>query len=217
MEPDKQDVAIADACMRWARVAQDEIEDIGCWRNADPSDRQHRYWTASGKGDTSPQGFIGDTQRIIMAMTADLPGSDLNAIQTILGAVQSWHEQRSADDLPAQGLLDMKLTMALSSVSAVKHKADIRIVAAQQAGKARRAKPATLPDTSHVVNWTKPLFPKQVAEACGLTDKRQLIDDKRIAREQVKPPGGRKYRYDLDAILTFYGDGAADAIDAIEH
>lgn len=68
-------------------------------------------------------------------------------------------------------------------------------------------------DTSQVLAWTPPLWPSKAAKACGLPDKRVLLSDHRITHEQVNPPKGRKYRFDLDAILECYGEDAADAID----
>ncbi|MEM9415249.1 MAG: hypothetical protein AAGA29_07220 [Planctomycetota bacterium] len=64
-----------------------------------------------------------------------------------------------------------------------------------------------------VVNWTKPVFPSHAAGACGLNDYRtELHPDARIVHEQINPPKGRKYRYDLDAIAEYYGDNAADSL-----
>jgi hypothetical protein len=67
--------------------------------------------------------------------------------------------------------------------------------------------PLTTKGTSQIKNPTRPAFPKDVAKLLHMS-KPTLMKDKTIAREQVNPPKGKLYRFDLDDIEKLNPDAA---------
>ncbi|MBB6431134.1 hypothetical protein [Algisphaera agarilytica] len=58
-----------------------------------------------------------------------------------------------------------------------------------------------------IENYTRPEYPKRVAELLGM-DKRTLLSDSTIPHRQLSPPKGKKYVFDLDAIESRNPDAA---------
>lgn len=117
--------AMIDLCDKWRDTARDEIDNIGGWRDADPEDRDKRFWSTFPRpSETAPNGFVGATLAIIEAIPNYMPttGEDFAAMRTILAAVETWHDQHHADDLPTQGHLVMRLTIALTAVVGLANK-----------------------------------------------------------------------------------------------
>ncbi|MCC7389532.1 MAG: hypothetical protein IT431_12260 [Phycisphaerales bacterium] len=109
----------------WRQTAADEVDNIGAWRDADPGDRLHKFWSDPARhkdtehGSTMPRGFESDTTYLLGRFWDDDPKRDLTAIRDVYAAISAWHADRSAERIPDQRVLDQTLEQAMLVVRAV--------------------------------------------------------------------------------------------------
>ena len=113
------------AIERWKQTAADEVDNIGGWRDAEPGDRYHMYWSDPARlintehGTTMPRGFESATTYLLSRIWDDDPKRDLTPIQEVYGAVSAWHADHNAERVPEQRVLLHKLEQAMLVVRAV--------------------------------------------------------------------------------------------------
>lgn len=106
----------------WIEVVRSEVEDIRGWRDAEPSDRLHQFWTplrAQNRGvhqSTMPGRLFGWTVSLRAWIRELSPKDDTECIQDVYQAVFAWHNDHNAEQLPPQNELDSTLERAVSLV-----------------------------------------------------------------------------------------------------
>ena len=105
-------IRLLDAICLWRDIAAQEIDDIKGWRQSTDEDWEgldmpnHIYdRIVSGRGWNFPKNFYSLTQRLFRLIAIDFPRLDPQPTQEIFGAIESWHKQKNAKDLPEQANL----------------------------------------------------------------------------------------------------------------
>lgn len=104
----------------WIEAATSEVEDIRGWRDAEPSDRLHQFWTplrAQNRGvhqSTMPGRLFSWTVSLRAWIRELSPKDDTECIQDVYQAVFAWHDDHNAERLPPQNELDSALERAVS-------------------------------------------------------------------------------------------------------
>ena len=112
---------------RWYYDANDQIDDIGAWR--DNTDKQNQF-TGDPRREwqAMPDGFCGDTLFLFSQITARHPHLDPNPLMEVYEATRIWHDDHNASRLPAQSELDATLGRAMMVLNAARADIATRIV-----------------------------------------------------------------------------------------
>ncbi|MCC7387332.1 MAG: hypothetical protein IT431_01045 [Phycisphaerales bacterium] len=112
---------------RWRQNAAEEVDDIGGWREADPSDRYHKYWCHPARQNdtepdsTMPNWFFGDTTHLMSWAASRHEKLDPTPLQDIYDAVAAWHADHNAERVPEQRVLVLKLDRAVQVVQTMQN------------------------------------------------------------------------------------------------
>lgn len=125
------EVRLHDDAMAWMQEAQSHVDDIGGWRDAEPDDREKRFWRGAApirRGELRPRNpykfdpadFEQQTLRL-MAYIFDRPGPKLDPtpVHEIWLAISNWYEDHDARRIEPQGHLENTLERAVLVVGAV--------------------------------------------------------------------------------------------------
>lgn len=121
------------AIARWKQTAADEVDNIGGWRDADPGDRLHKFWSDPARqrgtehGSTMPNSLFGDTGYLVSWVVSNLEKLDPAPLQDIYDAIAAWHDDHNAERVPEQRVLVRKLDRAIQVVQAVENAVRWRI------------------------------------------------------------------------------------------
>ncbi len=111
----------------WRQTAADEVDDIGGWRDADPSDRLHKYWSdparhrGTEQGSTMPNSLFGDTGYLLGWAVSNHEKLDATPLQDIYDAIAAWHDDHNAERVPEQRMLFRMLDRAVQVVQAMEN------------------------------------------------------------------------------------------------
>ena len=146
---------------RWKRTAADEVDNIGGWRDADPGDRLHKFWSDPARqkgtehGSTMPRGFESDTTYLLGRVWDDDPKRDLTPLREVCAAISAWHADHSAERIPEQRVLVQSLEQAMLVVRAVESQLARRVGGAHRA----EADPSEVSSVAHDHNRPAVLVP----------------------------------------------------------
>lgn len=118
-----QDQRTQTAIEDWKATANDQVDEIGGWRDAD-TDKLSRYWadgcTIPRTGPPRmPNGFYWQTAFIMGQIANRYRNLDPSPLQAIYGAVAAWYEDRAADRIPPQASLCAMLEQAMLVLNAI--------------------------------------------------------------------------------------------------
>ena len=112
---------------RWKQTAADEVDGIGGWRDADPGDRLHKFWSDPVRhkdtehGGTMPRMFYTDTAYLLGWVASNHEKLDPTPLQDIYDAVAAWHDDHNAERVPEQRVLVRMLDRAVQVVQAMEN------------------------------------------------------------------------------------------------
>ena len=121
----ESDKILARVIEHWKRTAFDEVDGIGGWRDADPSDRSQIYWSerkfdrGTVHKETMPGMFFGDTTHLVGRIENDYRHLDPAPLMELYEAIAAWHADKSAGRIPPQPVLFATLERAMMNVQVV--------------------------------------------------------------------------------------------------
>ncbi len=174
------------AMERWKRTAADEVDNIGGWRDADPGDRLHKFWSDPARqkdtepGSTMPRHFELDTTYLLGRLWDEDPKRDLTPLREVYAAVSAWHADHSAERIPEQRVLVQSLEDAMLVVRAVESQLSRRLGRAGDTGGADDGASSAAPSGSQAL----PLVPTPLAKLFEQFD--MLLVTAGMLRREVK-------------------------------
>lgn len=121
----ESDKILARVIEHWKRTAFDEVDGIGGWRDADPSDRSQIYWSerkfdrGTVHKETMPGMFFGDTTHLVGRIENDYRHLDPAPLMELYEAIAAWHADKTAERIPPQPVLFSTLERAMMTVLVV--------------------------------------------------------------------------------------------------
>lgn len=113
---------LLDVIGRWREYVGCEVDNIGAWRDAPPSEIC-RYW--SGKTSipptmpNKPDTFFMDTYVLVTTITKDYPKLDPKPFLDLREAIDLWYADQHAKRLPPQNVLFGKANTAMTVLQVI--------------------------------------------------------------------------------------------------
>ncbi len=189
---DSADRLTARVIEKWRLTAASEVDDIGAWRDADPSDRSQIYWPQrwAARGtvhkETMPGMFFGETTHLVRRIENDYRHLDPAPLMDLYEAIAAWHADHTADRIPPQPVLFSTLERAVMIVQVVETDLQSRLVGLSDENEATdraggRNAPATIDTRPPVPHVRRPPNPTEQA-VIDLLYKRGIVGQDALVR-----------------------------------
>ena len=220
----ESDKTTARVIEHWKLTAPDEVDNIGAWRDADPSDRIHIYWPQCSAvrgtvhNETMPGMFFADTTHLVGRIENDYRHLDPAPLMELYEAIAAWHADKTAERIPPQPVLFSTMERAMIIVQVVATDLQSRLVATcdeteatDRASGRNTSAGAVVPlavDTRprQQEHWSEILLLKEIAPKVGLTlsARRRTVEPrlKELGSVLERVKGG--YRVRLDTMDPTY-------------
>ena len=110
----------------WHAIAVDQVDDIRGWRGSTDEDWDEidmpnliHDRIVSGRGWDHPRNFYTVSSVLVRLIAAQFPQLDAKPIQEVYAAVETWHNERNAKNLPSQTTLQVTLDKAEMTLQAI--------------------------------------------------------------------------------------------------